>query len=181
LQLKKGTRDFFRSILNDEGKCWPEFYECVKRRKGYRENILAIKDCNGRPFIDPIGKATSLNYYYSSVFSSEGNILHTQCANSGGPFTIDTKIIRKRVEPIGKNKSLRPDGISGEILKLSGEAMILYLARLLDITMNNGTLPVVWKRAVVIHVHMEGDRSLVTNYRPVIILSSSGLFEVPQP
>jgi hypothetical protein len=46
-----------------------EFYMYVKRRKGYRENIPAIKDCNGRPIIDPIEKANSFNYYYSWVFS----------------------------------------------------------------------------------------------------------------
>jgi hypothetical protein len=34
----------------------------------------------------------------------------------------------KRVTAIGKNKSIGPDGIFGEILKLGGEAMILYLA-----------------------------------------------------
>jgi len=45
--------------------------------------------------------------------------------------------------------------------------MIPYLARLLDITMNSGTLPGDWKRATVIPIHKGGDRSLVTNYRPV--------------
>jgi len=45
--------------------------------------------------------------------------------------------------------------------------MIPYLARLLDVTMNNGTLPGDWKRATVI----PGDRSLVTNYRPVSLTS----------
>jgi hypothetical protein len=37
-------------------------------------------------------------------------------ANEGETFTIDTKIIRKRVTAIGKNKSIGPDGISGEIV-----------------------------------------------------------------
>ena len=92
---KKTTQEaFFRSILSKEGKCWPEFYKYVKRHKGYRENIPAIKDCNGRLITDPIEKANSLNCYYSSVFSSKGNTQHIQCANSGVPFTIDTKIIR---------------------------------------------------------------------------------------
>jgi hypothetical protein len=50
------------------------------------------------------------------------------CANSGEPFTIDKKIIRKRVGAIGKNKSIETYGISGKILKLGGEAMIPYLA-----------------------------------------------------
>jgi len=35
--------------------------------------------------------------------------------------------------------------------------MIPYLARLLDITTNNGTLPANWKRAIVVPVHKGGD------------------------
>jgi hypothetical protein len=54
---------------------------------------------------------------------------------------------------IGKNKSEGPDCVSGEILKLGGEDIIPYLALLLDITMNNGTLPCDWKRAIVIPIH----------------------------
>jgi len=45
--------------------------------------------------------------------------------------------------------------------------MISYLARLLDMTVNNGTLPADWKRAMVIPIHNGGDRSLVMNYRLV--------------
>jgi hypothetical protein len=144
-----------------------DFYKYVKRRKGNRENIPTIKDCNGRIITDSIEKANSLNFYYSSVFSSEGNIPNIQGIISSEAFTIDIKIIRKRIAAIGKNKSVGPDCVSGEILKLDGEAMILYLARLLDITMNNGTLPGDWKKVTVIPIHKGGDRSLVTNYRPV--------------
>jgi hypothetical protein len=81
------------------------------------------------------------------------------------------KTIRRRIKAIEKNKSVGPDRIPGEILKLGGEAMIPYLARLLDITMNNGTLPCDWRRATVIPIHKGGDRSLVTNYRPVSLTS----------
>jgi hypothetical protein len=49
--------------------------------------------------------------------------------------------------------------------------MILYLARLRDIRMNNSTLPADWKRAIVVSVHKRGYRSLVTNYRPVSSIS----------
>jgi hypothetical protein len=86
-----------------------------------------------------------------------------QSENTGEPFTIDIKIIRRKIRAIGKNKSVGPDRVSGEILKLGGEAMIPYLARLLDITMNNGTLPGDWKRDTVVPIHKGGDRSLVTN------------------
>ena len=57
-----------------------------------------------------------------------------------------------------KNKSIGPDCICGEILKLGGEALIPYLARLLDTTMNSCTLPANWKRAVVVPVHKRIER-----------------------
>ena len=90
--------------------------------------------------------------------------------NTGDPFTTDIKTIR-RIKATGKNKSVGPDRVSGEILKLGGEAMIPYFSRLLDIIMNNGTVPGDCKRATVIPIHKGGDLSLVTNYRPVSLSS----------
>jgi len=119
--------------------------------KGNKENIPAIKDCKGRIITDVIGKANTFNSFYSTVFSSEGNTPHIQGEKTDDPFTTDIKTIR-RIKTIRKNKSVGPDRISGEILKLGGEATIPYLARLLDI-MNNGTLPGDWKKATVIPIH----------------------------
>jgi hypothetical protein len=73
------------------------------------------------------------------------------------PFAIRTKIIRRRLAAIDKNKSVRPD-VSVHILKLDGEAMIPYLARLLDITINNIIIPNDWKRATVVPIYRERDR-----------------------
>jgi len=152
---------------------WPKTcrYEMAKRRKGNMENIPAIKNCNGRIITDSIEKANSLNFYYSTVFSSEGNIPHIQGENIGELFAIDITIIGRWIGAIGKNTSVGPGRVSGKILKLGGEAMIPYLARLLDITMNNGTLPGDWKTATVIPIHKGGNRSLVTSYRPASLTS----------
>jgi hypothetical protein len=49
--------------------------------------------------------------------------------------------------------------------------MIPYLARLLQITMNNNAIPGDWKKAVVVPIYKEGDRSVVGNYRPVSLTS----------
>jgi hypothetical protein len=84
---------------------------------------------------------------------------------------VSTKIIRKRLAAICKNKSVGPDGISGEILKLGGEAMIAYLARLMDVTVNNAAIPSDWRTAIAVPIYKEGDQSLVSNYRPVSLTS----------
>jgi hypothetical protein len=117
------------------------------------ENVPAIKDSNGLIITDATEKASTFPSYYSTVLSNEDNIIHIQGGNTGEPFTIDVKIIRRKIKAIGKNKSVAPDRVSGETLKLGGEAMISYLARLLDTTMNNATLPGDWKRATVIPIH----------------------------
>jgi len=49
--------------------------------------------------------------------------------------------------------------------------MITYLARLLDITINNGTIPRDWKKAIVVSIRKGGDRSVVKNYRSVSLTS----------
>jgi len=51
---------------------------------------------------------------------------------------------------IGRNKSVGPDGVPDEILELGGEAMTPYIARLLEISLNNATIPSDWKKATLI-------------------------------
>jgi hypothetical protein len=99
---------------------------------------------------DPLEKANFLNTYYASLFSRVSSNPEIQPTHSGKPFTVNINIIRKRLSTIGRKKSVGPDGIPGEILKLGGEAMIPYLARLLDITMNNDAIPGDWKKTIVI-------------------------------
>jgi hypothetical protein len=103
LSAKKSAQEaFLKSILSTEGNCWSDFYKYVKRRKGNRQNIPAIKDCNGRIITDPTEKANSLNLYYSTVFSSEGTIPQIE----GESQTIHSLLILKKfgegLERLGK-------------------------------------------------------------------------------
>jgi hypothetical protein len=132
---------FLSSVLQNEGKSWSEFYRFVNRHNGNGENIPAIEDCNGGLITDPVDKANNLNNYYASVFSCEWDIPDINSTRSDKPFNIKINIIGKWLAMIGRNKSVGPDGIRGAILKMGGETMIPYLARLLDITINNGTIP----------------------------------------
>ena len=166
---KKAQETFLHSVLQNEGRCWTEFYEYVKRRKGNTENIPVIKDHNGKLITDPVEKANSVNSYYASVFSCDRNFSQIQSTESGKPFTISVNIIRKRLSAIGRKNSVGPDGIPGEILKLGREAMIPYLARLLDIAMNNNAITSDWKKAIVDRIYKGGDRSVVGNCRPVSV------------
>jgi hypothetical protein len=66
---RKSLETFLHSVLQNEGKWWAEFFKYVKRRKGNRENIPAIKDYNDNLITYQKEKANSINSYYASVFS----------------------------------------------------------------------------------------------------------------
>ena len=51
---------------------------------------------------------------------------------------------------MGRSKSIWPDGLPGQILKLEGEAVFPLFARLLDMTFSHATIPSDWKRAIVV-------------------------------
>jgi len=85
---KKAQETFLRSVLQNEGRFWTEFYKYVKRRKRNRENIPAIKDNNGTLITDPSENANSLNTYYASLFSCESSNPEIQPTQSGKPFTV---------------------------------------------------------------------------------------------
>ena len=113
----------------------------MKKPKGNREIILAIKDHKGTIITDTTEKANILNSYYASVFCCDRNIPEIKSAIPGETFIINTKVIRKRLAKMGRNKSVGPDGVPGEVLKLGGVAMTPYVARLLEISLNNATIP----------------------------------------
>jgi hypothetical protein len=128
----------------------------MKRRKGNREIIPAIKQHNGTIITDTNLKANISNFYYISIFCCDRNIQEIEFANWVETFIDNTRVIRKRLTKFGRNKSVGPDGIPGEILKLVGEAITPYLARLLEISLNSATIPRDWKIATVVYIYREG-------------------------
>ena len=85
------------SVLRNEGNCFSEFYKYVKRRKGQREIIPAVKDHNGTIISDTSEKANILNSYCPSVFSCNRNIPAITLSNTCQTFIINTEVITKGI------------------------------------------------------------------------------------
>jgi hypothetical protein len=141
---RKARETFLSSVLQNDGNWWAEFFKYVKRRKGNRENIPAIKGYNDNFITDPIEEANSCNSYYASVFNCERNNPQIQSTDQANPFNIN--IIRD-YQQSGERNLPSQMVFLGVILKFGGEAMIQYLARWLEIRMNNRTIPGDWKKS----------------------------------
>jgi hypothetical protein len=105
---RKAQGSFLRSVLQNEGRCWAEFFKYAKRRKGNREIIPAIKGYSDNLITGPTEKSNSLHSYFASVFSCERSKPQIRSTDQANPFNININTIRKRLSAIGRKKSVGP-------------------------------------------------------------------------
>ena len=67
------------------------------------------------------------------------------------------------------------DDISSEVLKLGGQIIIPPLTFIINTSITEGVFPDQWKVAKVTPLHKRDDKTLAKNYRPVSLLSVSGM------
>ena len=95
------------------------------------------------------------------------------------PNTLDTlktsvSDVRNCLSKLDPSKAFGPDGVSPRLLKEGAHQLSTSLCKLFNTSLQNGVFPSIWKRANVIPLHKKNDKSCITNYRPVSLLSSVG-------
>ena len=68
------------------------------------------------------------------------------------------------------NKACGPDSLSSHVLKECATELASSLAHLFTRSFQSGCIPVQWKQGSVVPVHKKGDKSQVSNYRPISLL-----------
>lgn len=64
------------------------------------------------------------------------------------------------------------DGIRNTFLKRYASQIAEYSANMFSVSFRTSDLPFDWKVARVVPIHKSGDRSILSNYRPISITSS---------
>jgi len=64
-----------------------------------------------------------------------------------------------------------PDGISSIMLRNTSSSIVPSLSSLFNLSLRSGCVPSDWISSNVIPVHKSGNQSLVSNYRPISLLS----------
>ena len=65
------------------------------------------------------------------------------------------------------------DGVSNLALKGTARAIIPYMIRLFNCCLTKGRMPPAWKRANVTPIYKKGEGTVVSNYRPISLLSNT--------
>ena len=131
---------------------------------------------DGELVTDCIEKARHFNQFFlnqctplenGSVLEPEVALLtHSKFTN----FIISKELIQQTLKNINVNKAHGPDGITGRMIALCGDRLVLPLSIIFKNIMDTGTFPSVWKSANVTPTHKKDSKQNIKNYRPISLL-----------
>ena len=120
-----------------------------------------------------------LNGYCSSVFTTE-DISSLSFPDSKfqeaksdyiGQLIITPEMVAKKIKAMKNNKSPGVDGIPPKLLMETVEQISIPLARVFNLSLKEGVIPVEWKEANIIPLFNKGLRNNSENYTPVSLTS----------
>ena len=88
--------------------------------------------------------------------------------------TIGNDDIISLIRKINPNKATGSDGISGQMLLLCDESVILPLQIIFTNILSTSLYPDMWKLANVTPIFKKGEKQLIKNYRPISLLPICG-------
>ena len=120
-------------------------------------------------------KCNILNTYFCSVthLENENNNLpdfDERGSEIRGNIIVFEQDVVDIISTLNPNKAEGPDLISNKMLVTAKNEIVLPLSMLFNKSLKLGVFPSDWKMSHVIPLFKEGDKSLVSNYRPVALL-----------
>jgi len=128
-------------------------------------------------------KANIFNEYFSNqcnVLENDSTLPENVIHSDANLFSIDLKedALLKLIRSLDISKSHGHDNLSNRMLKICDSSIVKPLIKIFRNCVEDGKFPSQWKKANVTPIHKKGDKSLISNYRPISVLPiCSKLFE----
>ena len=169
----------FKNANKDTRKIWQVADRICGRSKGKGEGIGQIKDCQNNQ-----QKANKFNQFYTNIAQSlakdlpKAKVSHKKFLPQ---INIKSKFFLKEVNQKGvlnTIKGLQPktsfsfDYVSNKQLQFVAEELCGPLTHLINLSFHLSYVPPEWKQSRIIPIFKAGQKDLVSNYRPVALLST---------
>ena len=123
-------------------------------------------------FFSTIGSelsARSLNFQSNCV--NPRPLIVNSVASSMRLFEVTVEEVYEVLRKLKVDKAIGVDRISNRVLKLCATPISCILCRCINASFQSGIYPVVFKVAKVIPLHKGGGKELMSNYRPISVLT----------
>ena len=152
-----------------ESKNIGAIYKHINSRMTHKTGIAPLSNEQGVLIFDDCTKAELLNNHFVKAGTWDNGVLPPLCELVGKLDSVyfDRLEIAKVIEKLKTNSSPGPDGIPPIVLKSVKHAIVGPLALLFSLIFQFGSLPNIWKMAIVKPIFKKGNASDPNNYRPI--------------
>ena len=186
-ECKEAVESAKMSYLNNLGK---KLNDPGTPQKCYWKIIHRVMNKSRAPRIPPIFVDNSLILnlcekakVFNEFFSNQCTLILNDSVLPPFYFVTDKRIndvtirndeILNLIRKLNPNKATGSDGISGQMLLLCDNSVVLPLKIIFQNILDESTYPDLWKLANVTPIHKKEDKQLVKNYRPISLLPICG-------
>lgn len=169
--------DKLTTKLKSESKSSKQWWSTLKTLL-YTDTVHEIPPLqnNGQNIDDNMEKANLFNKYFQQQTSIDdtGHDLPVlpESENVLSSITLSSQDINDVLRNLKTGKAVGPDLINNHVLRELSHEIAEPLCALFNRSLSLGIVPSSWKCANVCTIFKAGDRSLVSNYRPVSLLCS---------
>ena len=179
-ELRKAKSEYISDLatkLSSQGQIPPKsWWNLAKHFLGERATqCLPSIVVNNEVLSDPKDQCTAFNLYFSEISCVDATavrlpslVMRTEARLSHVRATED------EVLQILKNLDPNKDEISPRLLKLTANSIGPSLTKLINLSLASYHVPSLWKQANVCPIFKGVDNTLLTNYRPISLISSVG-------
>ena len=175
---------YFAEQKKNLKKVWSGIKSLIsnKNKKSGLPNTFKIKNLYTS---DPKNIANAFNSFYGTIAEkTKSRIPNTHMTfsdylDSPSDRSIfisptDENEVLKLIMELNDKKACGPGSIHVKILKLIAPSISFHLANLFNIAIRNGVFPTSLKDALICPVFKKGEENIISNYRPISLLSNIG-------
>ena len=185
-EIKSATSKYYCDLIEeadgDSSKIWKAVSDASRRGVNHRsESRPQCIISDGVQYSSPKSIASALNSYFASigkmladkiisVVISNDETVPRLPENYFQLNELDESTVLLQLLSLKPNKAIGLDKISARLLKCATHSICCSITRLLNLSIQSGKFPEIWKCSKVSALFKSGNRTNPSNYRPISIL-----------
>lgn len=189
--LKKSKNNYYKNQVLQNQKNLKKIYEIISEATNNnldnKKTEINLVDNDGKPFDNTKQMADYCNDYFANIgsnmlsnISEPENFCHSleNISNSMFLTPVTENEIIKHINSLKNQSAPGIDGVTTKILKLIHSHILSPLVHIINLSFKTGIVPHQFKISIITPIHKSGDKTLISNYRPISLISNfSKIFE----